>query len=125
MHALEVTRKWSLLSVLFFLSCGPLASVEIKRSTAPNALIDAVWVERQTDATVATPTEVYLVSRGKPISNKPVFRCDQVKDMKLTWLDENTLKISASEARVFLNESSHIVAKRSVKIEYLIEKTIR
>jgi len=45
--------------------------------------------------------------------------------MKLTWLDENTLKISASEARVFLNESSHIVAKRSVKIEYLIEKTIR
>ena len=52
-----------------------------RRRRAPQSTLDAVIGERQTDATVATPTEVFVVKAGEAVAGEPIFRADHVSDL--------------------------------------------
>ena len=84
-------------------SCSWPTASEISRVSNPTATIDAVIAELNTNATVATPSEIYLVLKGEKIHGDAIFRADRVEDMKLKWTDTNTLIIQAETARIFLN----------------------
>jgi hypothetical protein len=79
---------------------------EIKRTPNTDGSIDAVIAIKETGATVATPTEIYLVSHGQKIQGQPVFRADNVEKLALIWDNAIELRIRAKVARVFLNEKS-------------------
>ncbi|CCF97648.1 exported hypothetical protein [Ralstonia solanacearum K60] len=82
-------------------ACTPKIT-EVARVPSPNGLVDAVSAARETDATVATPTEIYLAGRGQSIEGAPVFRADKVVGLRLTWDGDAQLVIYADVARVFL-----------------------
>lgn len=79
---------------------------EMQRISNITNSIDAVLAIKETGATVATPTEVYLLPKGQQIHGEPVFRADNVEGLKLTWNGDLTLTIHAEKARVFLHSSS-------------------
>jgi hypothetical protein len=79
---------------------------ETQRISNISNSIDAVLAIKETGATVAIPTEVYLLPKGQQIHGEPVFRADNVEGLKLIWDGESTLKIHAEKARVFLHSSS-------------------
>ena len=81
-------------------------SVEVtekQRISNATSSIDAVVAIKETNATVATPTEVYVLPKGQKISGDPVFRADNVAGLRLVWDNESQLTIHADKARVFLN----------------------
>jgi hypothetical protein len=84
-------------------------STELTRLSNPTNSVDAVIALRETDATVATPTEIYLVKTRSKIDGDPVFRADKVEGLKIFWDGSNVLKIHADKARVFLRLASQEV----------------
>lgn len=86
---------------LLAVACAP-KTMEVTRVPSPNGSVDAVSAVRETDATVATPTEIYLAGRGQSIEGSPVFRADKVVGLSLTWDGDAQLVIHAEVARVFL-----------------------
>lgn len=89
-------------------ACTPKAVEEVERVSSPNGLVDAVSAERLTDATVATPTEVYLVASGQSIG-LPVFSADKVEGLRVTWDGDSQLIIRANVARVFIHSPKAVV----------------
>lgn len=83
---------------------------ELRRLSDPTAQIDAILCIKETGATVATPTEVYLLSKGKPVEGEPVFRADYVDNIQVDWETGTVLKISATRARTFLTTPSYKVS---------------
>jgi hypothetical protein len=81
---------------------------EIQRISNADS-IDAVIAIQETGATVATPTEVYLLPKSQNIQGDPVFRADHVEGLKVTWAGESLLIIYARKARIFLGASSCVV----------------
>ncbi len=88
------------LIIILLSGCAPQRTETLRVSNRSNA-IDAVLAIRETDATVGTPTEVFLVSKGTTALDTPVFRADRVDGIKLEWVDESQLTIHANVARVF------------------------
>jgi hypothetical protein len=106
--------------VLFF--CSPPTRSEITRVSNSKGTIAAVIAEVETGATVATPTEIYLVSRGENISGDAVFRADKVENLKLVWLEPDVLIVQASEARIFLAEKSKSIKLKNGENQTIIIK---
>lgn len=106
-----------LILCIVFLLCGCFSSTSIEINRVSNSLntIDAVIAEKETGATVATPTEIYLIAHGEKIHGKPVFLSDHTKYISLEWQDESTLIIHAATARVFIEESSKEITINSRK----------
>jgi hypothetical protein len=104
----------------------PSQIVEEGRFASPDGILEAVLVTRATDATVATPTEIYLVSAGSKVVGEPPFRADHVLDISVSWRDKTSVVVQAKEARPFRQEiSQDVVSKegtRTTKLEYRIEK---
>lgn len=90
------------LVLLLFLGACSVEITEMQRISNPAAPVDAVVAIKETDATVATPTEVYVLPKGMKVSGDPVFRADNVEALRLVWNSESELTIHADKARVFL-----------------------
>jgi hypothetical protein len=108
------------------LACTKPTTTEISRITNPSETIDAVIGELNTDATVATPTEIYLIPKGMNIRGEAIFRADKVEELSLLWRDTNTLIIKAKIARSFLKLSSYQIdlptgVSKTVVIEYEVD----
>lgn len=102
---------------------------ELQRVTNPTGLVDAVLCERETNATVATPTEVYLVKKGTMVLGAPIFRADRVEGVTINWLSNCHLKISAKQARRFFSTTTSSIevangSRFQGKIEFSIEKEL-
>lgn len=94
---------WGLLIAL--VGCGSMPVYEQSRSTDPSGRLDAIVVERGTDATVATPTQVFIASRGQTITPdtplKPVVIADRVRKASVTWISNGRLRVELQGGRVF------------------------
>lgn len=102
------------------------AIVEAGRFPSPDGILEAVIATRATDATVATPTEIYIIPRGGNVTGEPFFRADHVTDISVTWQDRERLSVQAAEARPFRQEATQKIAakhgNRTVKLDYRIDK---
>ncbi len=87
--------------------------------------MDAVVAEVATDATVGTPTEIYLVPSGGKIAGQPVFRADKVAVLRAIWENDHQLLIKANSARVFRQTPSVTSGKTSIVVRYEIEDEIK
>ena len=86
----------------FLVACAPAKLEEIQRSTCANGGIDAVVATKETDATVGTPTEVYVVPEKEGPAGDPVLRVDKAKGLRVIWGENDNLVVYADSARVFL-----------------------
>lgn len=104
----------------------PSAIVEVARSKSPDGVLESVIVTRATDATVATPTEVYLVPKGGEVKGEPFFRADHVSGISVSWRSDSNLLVQATEARPFRQEATaRVILKkgtRTVALVYGIDK---
>ena len=85
---------------------GPRVYHEQQRTPAPNEGLDAVVTERETDATVATPTEVFLVPTGEKVSGEPIWLADHAEGVQVVWHGPIHLEIRAPKARTFRHTPS-------------------
>jgi len=102
---------------------------ELSRQRTNDGLVEAATFARQTDATVPTPTEIYVLPAGSGPSGEAVWRADKVRGLMLSWSSDSTLSVQAEEARVFL-ERDHVEVSinggplRKVEVKYRIEKKL-
>lgn len=101
-------------------SCIDNSATELSRVS--NGAVDAILAIKNTDATVATPTEVYIVAKGGKLNSSPIFRADKVEGLVLIWEGESVLIIRADKARIFLKTPSIEIETTSKK---LVKVTIR
>lgn len=76
-------------------------SSEVGRFKSPDGVVEAVIVERASDATVATPIEVYLVPIGTPVSGEPLLTGDRFENLFLTWREPRLLELRYTKGRVY------------------------
>jgi hypothetical protein len=108
--------------LLYTCGCGPMPVDEKSRRTDPSGKLDAIVVERGTDATVATPTQVFIAPKGQAIppdtKSKPVLTSDHVKKAEVTWASPHRLHIELKGGRVFrhlqVDEPTGVVVEVSV-----------
>jgi len=85
-----------------FAGCsGPPPIKEIARITSPDSLVDAVLAERGVDATVATPSEVYIVPKGGHPVGQPLLRADHMQGLTLVWRQPRLLELHYTKGRIF------------------------
>lgn len=93
---------WLFVVLLSLAGCGRPNQHEVSRVTSPDHLVDAVIAEEDTDATVATPTLLYIVPTGAKITNvDSVLLADHVENLSLSWKAPKKLVVSYSSARIF------------------------
>ena len=111
------------LAVILLAACSPKIS-EISRVRDPSGALDAVVALRETDATVATPSEVYVRPTGASAKGDPIFRADKVEGLKVDWLAPDALRISAQSARSFVELAAYAASvngrPRNIRIVYEI-----
>lgn len=78
----------------------------MQRISNASGSVDAVIAIKETGATVATPTEIYVVPKGEKVKGDPIFRADNVEGLSLIWNGESKLIIRAEKARVFLQSKT-------------------
>jgi hypothetical protein len=128
-QAVKSIGQQLLLCILLLTGCAPTVE-EVSRVGTQDRLVDAVVCIRQTDATVSTPTEIYLLPAGEKPSGDPVFRADKVVGLVATWTSNNSLQIEAKEARVFVKRDVAEIAinglpeKRRITVAYKIERSL-
>jgi hypothetical protein len=93
---------WLIVMCGLVAACSPPPFVETQRVKSPSSTLDAIIGERQTDATVATPTEVFVVRAGEAVAGEPIFRADHVSGLTAVWKSDRELLVRAEAARVFL-----------------------
>lgn len=75
---------------------------ETQRETSPDKLVDAVLVSRETGATVATATELYLVPTGQDWNGEtPILRGDKFEGAHVRWRGARFLEIRYAKGRIF------------------------
>lgn len=90
------------LLAMLLLGCNPPEEREIQRHVSPDRLVDAVLVERLTDATVATPTVLFLVASGKEWKGEPSrLLGDSFEGLQVIWKRPNFLEIHYKKGRIF------------------------
>lgn len=112
----KFAKPWLLVCLY---GCGPMPVDEKLRRTDPSGRFDAVVVERGTDATVATPTQVFVAPKGQVIppniKSKPVLTADHVEKAELIWPSSGRLQIELKGGRVYrhlhLDEASGVVVE--------------
>ncbi len=85
---------------------------EIERKSNALGTVEAALVTRETNATVPTPTEIYLLPFGEEVSGQPVFRADRVQNFQMDWESNSVLVLTADQARVFIAEQSSEVGQQ-------------
>jgi hypothetical protein len=118
----RLSKHLPVLLLVSLWGCGPLPVDEKVRCTDPSGKVDAIVVERLTDATVATPTQVFIAPKGQAITpetkNKPVVSADHVEKAEVTWPSVGRVKIDFKGGRIYRHlpsdESSGIVIELRV-----------
>ena len=92
----------TLLGVAGGTGCRGPAAREVVRSVSPDGKIEAVLLERLTDATVSTPFELYMVPRGQtPKDQYLVLRIDRSSAPHIQWLQTNEIAVRCDGARIW------------------------
>ena len=86
---------------LFFYFMGKFEDVEIARYANPSDSMEAVVVERESNATVPTTTLIYIVPSKTKVPEDPHFLADSVDDLVVEWKDDRNVEIHVKNARVF------------------------
>lgn len=87
---------------ILLLGCNPPEEREIQRQVSPDRLVDAVLVERLTDATVATPTVLFLVASGHEWKGEsPILVGNRFEGLQVIWKRPNFLEIHYKKGRIF------------------------
>jgi hypothetical protein len=82
--------------------CRAPAAREVERSVSPDGKIEAVLLERLTDATVSTPFELYMIPRGgTPKDEYIVLRIDRSSAPHIQWLQANEIAVRCDGARIW------------------------
>ena len=90
------------LMVTLLLGCNLPEGREVERQVSPDKLVDAVLVERLTHATVATPTELFLVPSGKEWKGEsPILRGDKFEGLRIVWQRPHFIEIHYRKGRIF------------------------
>jgi hypothetical protein len=99
----NISKLLFILALIFSAGCNVrIPAKEVHRVVSPDKLVDAVVVARETDATVLTPTELYIVATGRDWSKEtPVLKGDNFSEMNISWQEPKYLEISYKKARVF------------------------
>jgi hypothetical protein len=92
-------------------ACSPKIT-EVSRVRDPSGRLDAIVVIRETDATVATPTEIFVRPAGLAAKGEPIFDADKVEGLKVDWLAADVLRVRAQEARSFLEQKTYVASIR-------------
>lgn len=122
--------RW-IAATLLLAACSPLSTGapqlrELRRAGAPGLPVEAVVAEGLTNATVATPTYVYILPIGQKAGGEPVFIADHVEGLAVSWESKDRLHISARTSRTFRkNEQSRTASGVAVKVTYSIENEER
>lgn len=75
---------------------------ELERHSSPDKMLDAVVVERLTNAITATPIELFLVRSGNDWKGEsPVFRGTELEGLEIVWPRTRYLEIRYKKGRVF------------------------
>lgn len=117
------------LCISLLTGCGEPSVSEVSRLSDVSNSVDVVVAIRNTDATVATPTEVYLLPKAAKPKGDPIFRADQVDDLRVSWSGSSELTIQAKEARPFVSRADYQVKLPSgevkrIAIRLVIQKVI-
>lgn len=101
------TYKWALtvaaiavLGGLLIRQCLP-GEKELQRLTSPDGVVDAVLVEKLTNATDGIPYLVYIVPAGSHSLWHPVLVGDDFVGFKLMWKNPRFLAVRFKKGRVF------------------------
>lgn len=90
------------LLTILLLGCNPPEEREIQRQVSPDKLVDVVLVERLTDATVATPTVLFLVASGKEWKGEPpILLGDKFEGLQVIWKRPRFLEVHYRKGRIF------------------------
>lgn len=125
----NIIRIYIIMLLFSLLSACSSQTIEKQRIPNSRGTLDAVIAERETDATVGTPTEVYVLAHGVAASGAPVLRMDKVEGIRVTWDSDGILTIHADTARIFLSLPVLMVKdaigdKRTVYIRLDIKKVL-
>ena len=103
-----MTKRIEYLQRLLLVSlygCGPMPVDEKLRRTDPSGKLDAIVVERGSDATVATPTQVFIAPKSQAIppdtKSKPVVTADHVEKAEVTWQSAGRVQIDLKGGRIY------------------------
>lgn len=100
-------------------ACGA-ETKELQRVSNSDGTLDAIIAIRETGATVATPTEIYVETKGSKIQGDAIFRADNVDGLEAAWPENGKLVIRAKTARIFLEPKGSSVdvpgAKRRIAV---------
>jgi hypothetical protein len=98
---LVLVLPWVVLGIISP-ACRQPTPREVTRVASGDGRVDAVVVERLTDATVPTPFEVYVVPRGTvPSDEHLILRIDKSSAPQVEWLHDNELSVRCGGARVW------------------------
>lgn len=105
--------------LLWLCGCGPMPVDEKLRRTDPSGRLDAIVVERGTDVTVPTPTQVFVAAKGQVVQPdtkaEPVLRADRVRKAEVTWASSGRVQIDLQGGRIFrhlrLDQPSGVVVQ--------------
>lgn len=96
-------RTLCLMVVLFcIVGCGQSTPTEVYRLTSPDNKVDAVVATKETDATVRTPFFLYIVPKGRHITEaEAVLVADSMENAQVVWKAPKKLVVSFSSGRIF------------------------
>ncbi len=97
----NLTSSWIMSMTLVTLACGKAPMQELARITSPDGVVDVVLVETSVGATVATPSEVYVVPKGSKVNGAPLLRADHMEHLNVRWKQPRLLEVSYSKGRIF------------------------
>ena len=95
---------------------------ELGRVSSPDGQWDAVLTERGTHATVATPSEVFILPRGTSVSGEPVWLADHAIDVELKWTEVTALEIYAEQARTFNFQPEVTLGSQRLTVRLLVAR---
>jgi hypothetical protein len=101
----------------------PLA--EQQRLASPSGKYEVVVAIRETDATVATPTEIYILKAGSRPTGEPVLRADHVDGLVVRWTGPQSVALHADTARVFHSKEAITVAGDAIGVQLEVTELTR
>jgi hypothetical protein len=82
-------------------SCANRDIVRVRRPS-PDGKVEALLVERETGATVATPMLLYIVKAGDTApTGEPVLLGDNFEDLSIKWVEAKLLSVTYRKGRIF------------------------
>jgi len=82
----------------------PEQRIEVSRVTSPDAVVDAVVIEKNCGAPCSINHAVFVVPKGEKVpqdSDQAVFSADDISGDKLVWKESHLLEVSYTRAFIF------------------------